>query len=89
MKILFSKKFNKQYHKADKKIQTAFSLRLQIFMKDPHNPRLRLHQLSGKFSDFQSINITGDWRALYSEQKDGDGSIILFEALGTHAQLYK
>lgn len=75
MKILFSRKFNKQYHKADKKIQTAFSL--------------RLHQLSGKFSHFQSINVTGDWQALYSEQKNEYTSIILFEALGTHAQLYK
>ncbi|GAI64559.1 unnamed protein product, partial [marine sediment metagenome] len=35
---------------------------------------------------YRSINITGDWRALYSKP---DKDIIIFEALGIHSQLYR
>jgi len=38
---------------------------------------------------YRSINITGDWRALYTIKGDGKGGeIAVFEILGTHSQLY-
>lgn len=89
MKVRFSKGFNKQYDKADKKVQQAFHRRLQLFLKNPSSPQLRLHQLTGKLKKYRSLNITGDWRALYIIKKIGKEDVAIFELLGTHSQLYK
>ena len=84
-RIDYSRKFNKNLIKAPLKIKIAFRNRREIFNQDPLNPQLNNHPLTGKYKGLRSINVTGDWRAIYSE-RDG---IIIFEALGTHSQLYK
>lgn len=89
MKVKFTKTFVKQYHKANIKIQSAFEKRLHQFIKSPNDPQLHNHQLKNSLKGLRSINITGDWRALYSECKQDKDTIILFELLGTHSQLYK
>ncbi len=86
MKIRFGKKFSKQYQKASVPIKNAFDQKLRLFMQNPFSPTLNNHPLSGKLSGYRSINITGDWRAIYSEQKENN--LIIFELLGTHSQLY-
>jgi len=43
--------------------------------------------LTGKYKGFRSINITGDWRAVFRELKSGE--IVYFDLLGTHSKLYK
>ncbi len=88
-RIDFSGPFDKQLKKAPLNIKIAFKKRLTIFIKDPFNSRLRNHQLTGKLKNYRSINITGDWRALYSSNKINKENVIIFEALGTHSQLYK
>lgn len=89
MKVRFSNSFRKQYNKSPNKIQKAFDDRLKLFLQNSFNPQLRNHQLTGKFRNYRSINITGDCRALYSTNKIGKESVIIFETLGTHSQLYK
>lgn len=89
MQIKFAKKFKKQYEKAGSKIQSAFGKRLVLFQQNPHYPLLNNHALIGEYSEFRSIDITGDWRAIFSEElDDNDNKIIIFELLGTHSQLY-
>lgn len=85
MEIKYSPKFRKQYAKSNEKIRSAFNSRLKLFIQNSHNPLLRNHALTGGYKGFRSINITGDWRAIYSERN----SVIIFVALGTHSQLYK
>ena len=85
MQIRYARKFKKQYEKAPKKIKQAFKDRRDRFSENPSNPILNNRQLIGKFKGYRSINITGDWRAIYSVNK----SVIIFETLGTHSQLYK
>ena len=90
MQIIFGRKFKKSYQKADKKIQKLFNRRLKLFLQNPLDSSLNNHALSGKYKKYRSINVTGDWRALYSESTDLKGEVvILFEVLGTHSQLYK
>ena len=86
MKIKYSRKFKKQYTRAPQKIKQAFKNRRNFFLKNPHNSVLNNHKLGGKLKGYRSINITGNWRALYSQPKQ-DG--VIFEILGTHSQLYK
>lgn len=85
MKLRFSSKFDKQYHKAPAHITKAIDKKLTTFLSDPFHPLLHNHALSGQMKGFRSINITGDWRALYIE----DGDTATFELLGTHSQLYR
>lgn len=85
MEIKYSPRFLKQYQKSNKKIKNTFRIRRELFKQNPFSTQLNNHQLTGKFKGCRSINVTGDWRAIYSEQR----GIIIFEALGTHSQLYK
>ncbi len=85
-KVAFSHHFKKLYRKAPLKIRQQFNKRLDIFINKPFDPLLNNHALVGNFLGKRSINITGDWRAIYSISSDG---VIIFELLGTHSQLYK
>lgn len=85
MRISFSKQFAKQRDKAPCSIQKTISRKLELFIKDPHNKQFNNHVLKGKLKFYRSIDITGDWRALYRQE----GDLIFFTALGTHSRLYK
>lgn len=89
-RIDYSKKFDKQLRKVPLEIKTAFRERFNLFTIDPLHPQLNNHQLTGKYTGFRSINITGDWRAIFQEYHFDNGSIaIIFLFIGTHSQLYK
>ena len=85
MEVRFHRKFYKLYERLPAKIQTRFEERLVIFQREPLHPTLRNHSLSGQWIDRRSISITGDYRAIY---KEVDEKTALFEAIGTHSQLY-
>lgn len=86
MRIDYSKQFLKQFRKAPLKIQISFRKRLEIFTQDKSNPILDNHTLKGNRLGCSSINVTGDWRALFNEFEGG--KLIYFYAIGTHCQLY-
>jgi len=88
-RIDFSKRFDKQFKKSPLEIKIAFKKRLTLFIQDSLDPQLRNHPLRGILQGYKSINITGDWRALYSEFKEKEKIIIVFEMLGKHSQLYR
>ncbi len=84
MPVRFNRQFVKQHDKANQKIQEAFKRRLEIFLKNPIDQQLNNHALTGNYRGYRSINITGDWRAIYTKNREE----IIFVALGTHSQLY-
>jgi addiction module RelE/StbE family toxin len=84
-RIDFSNKFEKNLKKAPLEIKIAFRKRMEIFSEDPFSSILNNHSLTGIYKGYRSINITGNWRAIYSEYPNK----IVFIALGTHSQLYK
>ncbi len=89
MNIKYSATFRKQYKKAPKKIQEKVKDRISLFDQDPTNQMLNNHALTGKFQGYRSINITGDWRAIFSTRLDlKSKQECYFELLGTHSQLY-
>lgn len=87
MKVKFSRKFARRYNKAPKKIKKAFGNRLDIFIKDKFHPQLNNHALSGKYGGYRSINITGDWRAIFQELQSGKA--VYFVIIDTHSNLYR
>jgi mRNA-degrading endonuclease YafQ of YafQ-DinJ toxin-antitoxin module len=86
MNAKFSKKFIKQYNKAPNSVRRLFDEKLRIFLLDKFDLRLNNHLLKSKLEGLRSINVGGDWRALFEELQNGD---VIFKAIGTHNQLYK
>jgi addiction module RelE/StbE family toxin len=84
LRIEFTPLFNKQRKAAPLEIKKAFQDTLALFIVEPDHPSLRNHPLKDKFAGVRSIDVTGDWRALYRREHER----IIFVELGTHDQLY-
>ncbi len=87
MKIQFSRQFDKDLKRAPYHIRISVNQRLGWFIDNNFHPLLHNHPLKGAWENHRSINITGDWRALYTIMKNT--KTILFIKLGTHSELYK
>jgi addiction module RelE/StbE family toxin len=59
-------------------------LNYKKFLVEPFHPSLRNHSLKDKYAGFRSIDVTGDWRALYREETKR----IIFVEIRTHKELY-
>ena len=77
--------FKKQFRKLPKKIQDRFEERLVIFLQNMFHPLLNNHSVEAAYPGWRSINITGDYRALF-EIKDKNTAV--FMKIGTHPELY-
>lgn len=86
MKVRFHPHFDKSYQKCPTKVQAQFKKRLKLFLEDPHHPLLENHALHGEWREFRSINVTGDYRALY---RYANGDVAQFFVIDTHSNLYE
>jgi len=86
MRIEFHRTFRKRHKKISLKIRSQFEERLHIFEKDQWNPLLNNHELTGDRKGEWSINITGDWRAIYMWR--GEETAIFID-IDTHSNLYE
>ena len=85
MQTHFHTYFNKRFSKLPAKVQAKVLEKIKIFSLNPFNDALNNHALTGKYLGYRSINITGDFRAVYELISD---DIALFIDIGTHNQLY-
>lgn len=85
MRIFFRTYFQKKYRKLGKKLQLQVQSRIFLFEENPSDPRLRNHPLQGKYNGYLSINITGDYRAIYIAL---DKNTVEFTDIDTHDKLY-
>lgn len=85
MIVSYSKNFIKSVKKLSPRTREQVPERIERFSINPFDPVLRNHMLKGKWKDYGSINITGDYRALYLTR----GDEVIFDHIGTHAQLYE
>ncbi len=83
-RIEFSPIFIKRLTQAPTEIKIAFREALELFLENPNHTALRNHPLTESYAGIHSIDVTGDWRALYREERER----IIFVELGTHNQLY-
>jgi mRNA-degrading endonuclease YafQ of YafQ-DinJ toxin-antitoxin module len=84
MRVEFHRRFEKRLYRLPVKTQEAFHARLELFMQNFYDPLLDNHLLHGKYAGKRSINVTGDYRAIFQE-KDG---VVIFYSIGTHHELY-
>ena len=86
MHIVFSKRFKKRHGRLGLELQNKFRNRLMLLLEDKGHPLLNIHLLNGQYLGCQSLNVTGDVRAIFEIQKDEE--VILFMNIGTHSELY-
>lgn len=84
MEISFNKKFAKRLLKVSPRVYEQFRSRIQLFTENKYHRQLNNHSVDRVFPDCRSINVTGDYRAIYQEL-DGE---VLFVDIGTHSELY-
>lgn len=84
MIVITHRKFDKKYVKLPKKMREKAKERIQLFSTDPFNQILDNHQLQGKWLGYRSINVTGDFRAVFKQT----GDTAIFVDVDTHHNLY-
>ena len=84
MQFLLHPRFKNKFKKLSPKIQEQFFERAEIFKNDRFNSILSNHSVNKVYPGCRSINVNGDYRALYYEQDD----IAIFINIGTHSELY-
>lgn len=83
----YHKNFKKSYTKLPLKIKQKANERISLFLEQPFNPLLNNHALTGKYRGFRSINVTGDFRAVFEVLEEGN--LANFVALDIYSNLYK
>lgn len=84
MKLSYSKNFIKQSKKLEPALRVQLVRRILWFQANPLDPRLRNHRLPGPYKAYRSIDVSGDYRALYLCRDDE----AIFDIVGSHSQLY-
>lgn len=84
MNIRLHKKFSKGYNKLTNSQKKKFKERRNLFLQDEFNPILNNHALTGKYKGYRSINVGGDLRAIFKQERD----MVLFTIIGSHSKLY-
>ena len=85
MDIYYSKIFLKKYRKLPKSVQTKFEDQEPIFRRNPFDPRLKTHPLSGKLKGYYSYSVDYHYRVIFSFESETE---VWFHLIGTH-QVYK
>ena len=86
MKIVFHRDFEKALRKLPPQVREQTAVRIALFAKDPIDTKLRNHALKAQYRGYRSIDITGDYRAIY---RLIGNSTAIFTHIGTHSQQYR
>jgi mRNA-degrading endonuclease YafQ of YafQ-DinJ toxin-antitoxin module len=80
----FRKAFKRKV-RGNETLEMRFQERVAVFQKDPFDPRLRTHRLSGQLQGLWSFSIDYDARVVFSFTEP---SRVLFVDIGTHEEVY-
>jgi addiction module RelE/StbE family toxin len=89
MEVSFSNSFKKAFEKRIKSAETKseFWVRLELFIMDPFDPKLKTHKLSGKLKSLWSFSIENDVRVVFFFTEDKPKRAV-FVDLGSHNEVY-
>lgn len=85
MKIYYSNKFAQEYKRLPGKVKLLAEKRELIFRKNPFDPRLKTHKLTGRLKSMWSFSIDYQYRIVFEFHNK---NIIWFHLVGTH-DIYK
>jgi len=84
MTVRYHSRFLKVFEKLPPAIREKFFARLGLFHREPFHPLLNNHSVDAAYPRWRSMNVTGDYRALFEQV--GDDTIV-FMKIGTHSEL--
>jgi mRNA-degrading endonuclease YafQ of YafQ-DinJ toxin-antitoxin module len=86
-KIVWSSGFKRAFRKRiiGKPSEPLFKERLEIFMQDPYDARLKTHKLTGRLDGLWAIAVTYDCRVIFKFLSDDRALLI---DIGTHDEVY-
>ena len=89
MEVSFSDSFKKVFKKRikSKDIESEFWEKLELFINDPFDTKLKTHKLSGKQKDKWSFSIDYNLRVVFFFTKDKPKKAVLVD-IGTHDEVY-
>ena len=86
----YKKSYKKAFQKLSLKTQKKAVFTIShVFNNNPFDKILNNHALKGEYLGYRSINITGDFRAIFRELSGGKYEFVEFVDIGTHSQLYE
>jgi len=85
MKIYYSSKFAREYKKLPLKVKLSAEKREKVFRKDPFNPQLKTHKLTGKLKTYYSFSLDFHYRIIFEFVEKDE---VWFHSVGTH-DIYK
>ena len=86
--LIWDQGFKRRYKKRVKnntELKTKFWESIELFTKEPFNPRLRTHKLTGKLSGLWAFSIDYDCRVIFKFLNDHE---VLLIDIGTHDEVY-
>lgn len=89
MEVSFSKSFQKAFKKRIKGTITEpeFWIRLELFINDAFDSKLKTHKLSGSLKNLWSFSIEYDLRVIFYFTKDKPKKAVLVD-IGNHDEVY-
>jgi addiction module RelE/StbE family toxin len=85
LKIRYKARFIRQYKKLPEALQGEVKEKIALFCKDPRNPSLRAHKLSGELKGSSSFSVNYQYRIVYFFESPKK---VAFLAVGDH-DVYK
>lgn len=86
MKIIYRKRFLKQFKKLEHRHQLAVHDVIDRFRHNPFDPDLDNHPLKGNLKGKRAITAGFDLRVIFEEQ--GNYTVVVMLAVGTHEKVY-
>ena len=81
----FKRAFKKRILNKGIEYEARFWNKLELFVKNPYDPQLRTHKLTGELNNLWSFSVEYDCRVIFRFlEKDN----ILFVDIGTHDEVY-
>lgn len=89
MEVSFSNSFRKAFEKRIKSVETRteFWGRMELFIRDPFDPKLKTHKLSGKLKNLWSFSVENDVRVVFFFT-DEKPKRAVFVDFGSHNEVY-
>lgn len=84
MILLYKDRFKKNFARLSPKIQKTFAERMNMYLKNPRHPLLKVHPLRGNLIGLRAFAVSGDVRVIFRQGLD----FIELVDIGTHNQVY-
>lgn len=88
IEVAFSSSFKRAFKKniaGNASLERRFWERVELFQRNPFDPKLRTHKLSGKLKGLWSFSIECDLRVVFSFAEQDKA---IFADIGSHKEVY-